>query len=76
MKELREHNEIFSTESVNLIFSNLEKIWRFQQTFVEALKQAIANNKIGEVFLEYVNISLFIHLYRKLFYNMIFKYFL
>ena len=45
-------------ESVNLIFSNLEKIWRFQQTFLDALRVAVPNNRIGEVFLEYVSAQL------------------
>ncbi|XP_053674386.1 uncharacterized protein LOC128724690 [Anopheles nili] len=53
IKPLREREDIFSVESVNLIFSNLEKIWRFQQTFLDALRLAVPNNRIGEVFLEY-----------------------
>uniref|UniRef100_A0A182WCA5 DH domain-containing protein n=1 Tax=Anopheles minimus TaxID=112268 RepID=A0A182WCA5_9DIPT len=53
IKPLREREDIFSVESVNLIFSNLEKIWRFQQTFLDALRVAVPNNRIGEVFLEY-----------------------
>lgn len=38
---------------MSLIFSNLEKIWRFQQTFLDALRLAVPSNRIGEVFLEY-----------------------
>ncbi|XP_049299045.1 uncharacterized protein LOC125771924 isoform X2 [Anopheles funestus] len=53
IKPLREREDVFSVESVNLIFSNLEKIWRFQQTFLDALRVAVPNNRIGEVFLEY-----------------------
>uniref|UniRef100_A0A182NIF9 DH domain-containing protein n=1 Tax=Anopheles dirus TaxID=7168 RepID=A0A182NIF9_9DIPT len=53
IKPLREREDIFSVESVSLIFSNLEKIWRFQQTFLDALRHAVPNNRIGEVFLEY-----------------------
>uniref|UniRef100_A0A182YLV1 DH domain-containing protein n=1 Tax=Anopheles stephensi TaxID=30069 RepID=A0A182YLV1_ANOST len=53
IKPLREREDVFSVESVNLIFSNLEKIWRFQQTFLDALRLAVPNNRIGEVFLEY-----------------------
>ncbi|XP_049547010.1 uncharacterized protein LOC125957972 isoform X2 [Anopheles darlingi] len=53
IKPLREREDIFSVESVNLMFSNLEKIWRFQQTFLDALRLAVPNNRIGEVFLEY-----------------------
>ncbi|KFB48606.1 AGAP006382-PA-like protein [Anopheles sinensis] len=53
IKPLREREDVFSVESVNLIFSNLEKIWRFQQTFLDALRLAVPSNRIGEVFLEY-----------------------
>ncbi|XP_055535482.1 uncharacterized protein LOC129724532 isoform X2 [Wyeomyia smithii] len=53
IKPLREREDIFPVESVNLIFANLEKIWRFQQTFLDALRIAVPNNRIGEVFLEY-----------------------
>lgn len=50
---MREHPEVFSMESIFLIFSNLEQIYKFQQTFLEALRLAIPNNRIGEVFLEF-----------------------
>ncbi|XP_055623832.1 uncharacterized protein LOC129767205 isoform X2 [Toxorhynchites rutilus septentrionalis] len=53
IKSMREREDIFPVESVNIIFSNLEKIWRFQQTFLDALRMAVPNNMIGEVFLEY-----------------------
>ncbi|KXJ82883.1 hypothetical protein RP20_CCG010849 [Aedes albopictus] len=53
IKPLREREDVFPAESVNIIFSNLEKIWRFQQTFLDALRIAVPNNRIGEVFLEY-----------------------
>ncbi|XP_063698605.1 uncharacterized protein LOC134829463 isoform X2 [Culicoides brevitarsis] len=53
IKNMREHPEIFSNESINTIFSNVEKLWSFQQTFLQALKQSVPNNRIGEVFLEY-----------------------
>lgn len=52
---MREREDIFPVESINIIFSNLEKIWRFQQTFLDALRVAVPNNRIGEVFLEYVS---------------------
>lgn len=55
IKTMREHTEIFSNESINTIFSNIEKLWSFQQTFLQALKQSVPNNRIGEVFLEYVS---------------------
>ncbi|XP_058066203.1 uncharacterized protein LOC131215824 [Anopheles bellator] len=53
IKPLREREDIFSAESISLMFSNLEKIWRFQQTFLDALRLAVPSNRIGEVFLEY-----------------------
>ncbi|XP_058837010.1 uncharacterized protein LOC131693311 isoform X2 [Topomyia yanbarensis] len=53
LKPLREREDVFPAESVNIIFANLEKIWRFQQTFLDALRIAVPNNRIGEVFLEY-----------------------
>ncbi|XP_038115396.1 uncharacterized protein LOC6036591 [Culex quinquefasciatus] len=53
IKPLREREDVFPAESVNIVFSNLEKIWRFQQTFLDALRIAVPNNRIGEVFLEY-----------------------
>lgn len=49
--------DIFPKESINTIFSNIEKIWNFQQTFLQALKASVTNNRIGEVFLEYVSVS-------------------
>lgn len=55
IKPLREREDVFPAESVNIIFSNLEKIWRFQQTFLDALRIAVPANRIGEVFLEYVS---------------------
>uniref|UniRef100_A0A336KDU4 CSON008918 protein n=1 Tax=Culicoides sonorensis TaxID=179676 RepID=A0A336KDU4_CULSO len=53
IKTMREHTEIFTIESINTIFSNIEKLWSFQQTFLQSLKQSVPNNRIGEVFLEY-----------------------
>uniref|UniRef100_A0A1Q3F2U6 Putative invasion-inducing protein n=1 Tax=Culex tarsalis TaxID=7177 RepID=A0A1Q3F2U6_CULTA len=53
IKPLREREDVFPADSVNIVFSNLEKIWRFQQTFLDALRIAVPNNRIGEVFLEY-----------------------
>jgi hypothetical protein len=52
---MREHPDVFPPDSVHLMFSNIEKIFRFQQTFLEALRLAIPNNRIGEVFIEYVS---------------------
>uniref|UniRef100_T1GNJ1 DH domain-containing protein n=1 Tax=Megaselia scalaris TaxID=36166 RepID=T1GNJ1_MEGSC len=51
--EMRRRIDIFSTESLNLIFSNIECIWRFQQKFLEALKLGIETDRIAKVFLEH-----------------------
>lgn len=50
---MKEHPDVFSFESIFLIFSNMEQIYRFQQTFLEALRLAIPNGRIAEVFLEF-----------------------
>lgn len=50
---MREQPDVFSFESIFLIFSNMEQIYRFQQTFLEALRLAIPKGRIAEVFLEY-----------------------
>lgn len=55
LKVLRQHHTIFPTESLILIFSNIEKIFRFQQKFLDALRYGIDHNKIAEKFLEYVS---------------------
>jgi len=50
---MKENPDVFSMESIFLVFSNIEQIYRFQQTFLEALRLAIPNGRIGEVFLEF-----------------------
>jgi Rho guanine nucleotide exchange factor 4/29 len=50
---MKDHPEVFSLESVFLMFSNIEQINRFQQNFLEALRIAIPNGRIGEVFLDF-----------------------
>jgi RhoGEF domain len=50
---MKEHPDVFSPESIFLIFSNMEQIYRFQQTFLEAIRLAIPNGRIAEVFLEF-----------------------
>lgn len=52
---MKDHPDVFSLESIFLIFSNMEQIYRFQQTFLEALRLAIPNGRIAEVFLEFQN---------------------
>ncbi|XP_031618634.1 uncharacterized protein LOC116337843 [Contarinia nasturtii] len=53
LKELRQHPSVFPTESLILIFSNIEKIFRFQQKFLDGLRYGIEHNKIAETFLEF-----------------------
>ena len=50
---MKKHPEIFSLESISLIFSNIEEIHDFQQTFLEALRLAVPNGRIAWVFLEF-----------------------
>lgn len=59
LKELRQQTTIFPTESLILIFSNIEKISRFQQKFLEGLRYGIEHNKIAETFLEFVSFNIF-----------------
>lgn len=60
LPELQQRPDIFSAESLTLIFSNIEKIWNFQQTFLFALHTGIEDNKIAETFLELVSIAIII----------------
>ncbi len=50
---MKERPEIFSTESLTLMFSNIEQIYRFQQNFLEALRIAVPKGKIADVFLDF-----------------------
>lgn len=63
LKELRKHYTIFPTESLILIFSNIEKIFRFQQKFVERLRIGIEHNKVADTFLEFVSEHVWICLF-------------
>lgn len=58
LKELRQNSNVFPTESLILIFSNIEKIFRFQQKFLDGLRYGIEHNKIAETFLEFVSFRL------------------
>lgn len=51
---MRRRPDIFGEESIQLIFSNIEQIWQFQQTFLDALRQGILADRVAETFLEYV----------------------
>jgi hypothetical protein len=53
MQEIKKEPEVFSEETSALIFSNLQQIYSFQQTFLEALRAAVANERIAEVFLKF-----------------------
>jgi Rho guanine nucleotide exchange factor 4/29 len=53
MQEIKNEPETFSEETSALIFSNLQQIYSFQQTFLEALRTAVATEKIAEIFLRY-----------------------
>lgn len=57
LKELRQHYNVFPTESLILIFSNIEKIYRFQRKFLERLRIGIEHNKVADTFLEFVSMS-------------------
>lgn len=53
MNEMKERPEVFSSESLSLMFSNIEQIYRFQQNFLEALRIAIPKGRIADVFLDF-----------------------
>lgn len=42
-------------DSLTLIFANIEQIWQFQQTFLDALRNGIQQNRIAETFIEFVS---------------------
>lgn len=53
---MRRRPDIFGEDSIQLIFSNIEQIWQFQQTFLTALRHAILIDRVAETFLEYVSL--------------------
>lgn len=53
MKEMKERPEVFSHDSIVLMFSNIEQIYRFQQNFLEALRIGIPKGRIADVFLDF-----------------------
>lgn len=44
-------------DSLSLIFANIEQIWQFQQTFLDALRNGIQQNRIAETFIEFVSVK-------------------
>lgn len=61
---LRKKEDIFSADSLSLIFANIEQIWQFQQTFLDAIQNGIQQNRIAETFIEFVS-KLLLCLYSK-----------
>lgn len=47
--------DIFSPNSIRLIFSNITAIYKFQRKFLEALRLGIEQNQISKVFLKMVS---------------------
>lgn len=62
LKELKHRSDVFLNESVNMIFSNIDQIYGFQQTFLNALRIAVDEHRIAECFLEHVS-GFFLNLY-------------
>lgn len=46
--------DIFSPNSIRLIFSNITTIYKFQRKFLEALRKGIEQNQVAKVFLKMV----------------------
>lgn len=46
--------DIFSPNSIRLIFSNITAIYKFQRKFLEALRRGIEQNQVAKVFLKMV----------------------
>lgn len=55
---MRKRIDIFTPESILLIFSNIESIWLFQQRFLDSLRKGIETHRIAQVFLNNVNFLL------------------
>lgn len=49
--------DIFSPNSIRLIFSNIQAIYKFQKRFLEALRKGIEQNQISKVFLKMVGLT-------------------
>lgn len=47
--------DIFSPNSIRLIFSNIQAIYKFQKRFLDALRKGIEQNQISKVFLKMVS---------------------
>ncbi|XP_075161458.1 rho guanine nucleotide exchange factor 3 isoform X3 [Haematobia irritans] len=44
--------DIFSPNSIRLIFSNITAIYKFQRKFLDALRKGIEQNQVGKIFLK------------------------
>ncbi|XP_061392947.1 uncharacterized protein LOC133328393 [Musca vetustissima] len=44
--------DIFSPNSIRLIFSNITAIYKFQRRFLDALRKGIEQNQVGKIFLK------------------------
>ncbi|XP_055376891.1 putative uncharacterized protein DDB_G0282133 [Condylostylus longicornis] len=55
LKEMRKRIDIFSPDSLKIIFSNIEVVWEFQKTFLEALKKGVEKDSIAQTFINYQN---------------------
>lgn len=56
----REYNKLFNNEQVEIVFSNVEEVYRFQRDFLQELqarvnKDSLESSEIGEIFV--VNVS-------------------
>lgn len=53
LAELRDRPEVFPSNSLDMIFSNLEEVLQFQQSFLESLTHGIKNGQIAQAFLKH-----------------------
>lgn len=55
MTRCREYNKLFNEEQIDIIFSNIEQVFKFQRDFLKELESRIKQehveqSEIGEVF--------------------------
>lgn len=63
LKRCLEYNTLFDEEQIEVIFSNIDKVYDFQKDFLRELEARIkpghiAQSEIGEVFVLNVSLSL------------------